>query len=109
MINKNYLYIIIFFIFILLVLWFFRQQIIDASNEGLLEGNYHENGGIKWIIRANRSRIEVEGKEVILDVNSMEIKDRYYCEGTPIQIASELNVLGGSGEKFADGGKCIKI
>lgn len=106
--NKNYLYLTIF-ILVLIVLWLLRKKVIDASSGGFFEGNSHENGGIPGTIKADGKRIEVEGGEVILDVNSMQIRDKYYCLGTPRDIASELNQLGGSGVKFSENGKCYKI
>jgi len=106
--SKNYLYLTIG-ILVLVVLYLLRKKVIDASSGGFFEGNSHEKGGIPGVIRANGKRIEIEGGEVILDVNSMNINDRYYCMGTPRQIASELNELGGSGVSFAKNGKCYKI
>lgn len=106
--NKNYLYIIIG-ILVLIVLFLLVKKKIDASSGGFFEGKSHENGGIPGTIKANGKRIEVEGGEVILDVNSMNIKDRFLCSGTPREIASELNQLGGSGVKFAENGKCYKV
>lgn len=104
--DKRYLYLVVgVLVVVLIVLW---KKKIDATNGGFLEGNSHKNGGIKGRIKGNIGQILVEGGEVILDVNSMEIKDRYICEGTPIDIASALNELGGSGAKFGNG-KCVKI
>jgi len=99
----------IIILLILLVVCLRSKKVISASQGGYLEGKSHERGGIKGIIKANGRWIELEGKEGILDVNTMEIRERYRCEGTPIGIASALNVLGGSGTNFSDEGKCYQV
>lgn len=106
--KKLFFIIIIFLIIIILLIVIYNNRTIDGSKGGILEGNSHENGGIPGIIKADRSKILLEGKEAIIDVNTMEIKDRYICEGNPMDIASALNELGGSGAKFGNG-KCVKI
>ena len=106
--NKKYLYLIIG-ILVLVVLFLLVKKKIDASGGGFFEGKSHEQGGIPGVIKADGSKIEIEGGEVILDVNSMNITDKYACYGTPRDIASELNQLGGSGVKFSENGKCYKI
>lgn len=106
--RNTYLYLIIF-VLAVVVLYLLRKKLVDGSGGGFFEGNSHEEGGIPGVIKANGKKFEFEGGEAILDTNSMAITDRYFCYGMPRQIASELNVLGGSGVSFASGGKCYKI
>jgi len=106
--NKNYLYLIIFSL-CLLVIFLLSNKTIDVSNGGVLEGKSHENGGIRGVIKATNKKIVVEGNEVIENKRSMGIVDKYLCQGNPKQIASALNRLNRYGVNFEDGGTCYKI
>ena len=107
MANKNYLYLTII-VLILVILWLLRKKTIDGRDGGFLRGNSHLDGGIKARIIKTGEIVELQGNEAIIDENTMQITDTYRCEGKPIDIASAINELGGSGAKFGNG-RCIKI
>ena len=105
--NKVFLLIIIGFIALIIIVKY--QKVIDGSKGGILEGNSHEKGGIKARVRETGEIIEVEDNEVLLNERNMELKDNYYCQGTPRGIASALNKIEGNGINFDNNGRCIKI
>lgn len=94
---------------IVLVIIVFREEIFaNAKWGGMVYGKSHEEGGQKAFVKDKGALIEVESGETILNKVSMKITDQYMCQGTPKQIASKLNELGG-GVLFEEGGNCIKI
>jgi len=82
---------------ILLIAWWKRKEIVSMS-KGIIVGPSHELGGVKR---------ELEGGEAVINKISMMMKDKFTCEGTPREIASAVNELGG-GVGFGSG-KCFKL
>ena len=80
---------------------------------GKLKGPSHSNGGMP-IINPNTGQkvAEIEGEEGIINKNSMQDNNIYSVTGTPSQIASKINAIGGGVdwnggatlERFMNGG-----
>jgi len=64
----------------------------DASDGGYFHGPSHDNGGIKGIVKETGQPIEVE---VILNKRTIAMDKEVTVSGTPCEIASELNQMGG--------------
>ena len=79
---------------------------IDGTKGGILEGASHKKGGIKGRLRSTGETVEMQGKESIINSNSMQMKNIVECEGTPAGVASAVNELGG-GVEFDRNGRCI--
>lgn len=78
----------------------------DGKQGGMLDGKTHKEGGMPALITNDGSRpVELETKEAIINATSMEMDEKVKCEGTPKEIASAINELGG-GVKFAAGASC---
>ncbi len=78
---------------------------VPASG-GEFGGNPHSQGGTPFIFQGQA--FEAEAKEVaIINKKSSQSTDRYTFSGTPKQIASAINQIGG-GVNFAPGAKMIK-
>jgi hypothetical protein len=71
----------------------------DATDGGVFHGPSHDNGGIKGVVKETGQPIEVEGGEGILNKRTMALDEEVTLSGTPCEIASELNQMGG-GVKF---------
>lgn len=71
----------------------------DATDGGVFHGPSHDNGGIKGVVKETGQPIEVEGGEGILNKRTMALNEEVTLSGTPCEIASELNQMGG-GVKF---------
>lgn len=67
----------------------------DASDGGYFDGPSHDNGGIKGVVKETGQPIEVEGGEVILNKRTIAMDKEVTVSGTPCEIASELNQMGG--------------
>lgn len=74
---------------------------------GKLYGPTHSNGGMPVYNPVTGEKVaEMEGKEAIINADSMSDNNSYTVSGTPSQIASKINALGG-GVDWA-GGATIK-
>lgn len=80
---------------------------------GRLSGPSHSNGGMPVINPVTGEKVaEMEGKEGIINANSMADNKTYTITGKPSQIASKINAMGGGVDwfggatlnKFATGG-----
>lgn len=67
----------------------------DGIQGGLLEGDTHAQGGIKAIVTDTKQPVELETGEAIINANSMADPTSYVVEGTPSEIASAINEVGG--------------
>lgn len=105
--DKYFLIIIIGLVALIIIIA--NKKTIDGSKGGILEGNSHEQGGIKARVKETGEIISVEDNEVILNERNMELKENYSCTGTPRGIASALNIINGNGVAFDRNGRCIKI
>lgn len=77
-------------------------KIAQFQDGGILEGPSHANGGIPVRLR-NGGMVEAEGGEGMINKRAMSSGVKLSVSGTPRQIASRINQVGG-GKKFQDGG-----
>lgn len=74
---------------------------------GKLNGPSHSNGGMPVFDPISGQKVaEMEGGEAIINQNTMNDKNVYNVSGTPSQIASKLNSIGGGIDW--DGGATMK-
>lgn len=95
-------------IIVLLIIIFRKEIFANAKWGGIVYGRPHEQGGVKAYIKDRGEIIELEEKEVILNKTSMQMTEKFMCQGTPKEIASQLNELGG-GVPFENNGICRRI
>lgn len=103
--NKWFWVAVVVLLIVIAILAVARNIKIDGSKGGILEGPSHAQGGIKTEVKESGGKLEVQGGEVILMKEAMDLMTKIKCEGTPIGIASAINNLTG-GESFSDSGKC---
>lgn len=98
---------IIILILIIVALILYKKN-VDGSKGGLIIGPSHDEGGIKTEIKGVGGKLEVEGNEYILTKGINKLTSgSYICSGTPVGIASAINVISG-GVSFAENGKCYQ-
>lgn len=66
---------------------------------GISKGPSHKDGGIPFTVKGSSGKFELEGGEGVLSKKTMAIDKEVTVSGTPCEIASELNQMGG-GVKF---------
>lgn len=76
---------------------------------GVVVGKSHEEGGEKFLLRGSNRVVELEHKEGVLSVPTMESDKKFKCSGTPQQIASQLNVRHGGNTLGDTSGSCIEV
>lgn len=81
------------------------QQFADG---GLIDGPSHAQGGVKGVVRSTGQHIEAEGGEAFLNKRAMASNKVVKAEGTPREIASALNTIGG-GIRFAKKPRVFEI
>lgn len=87
--------------------WYEPKNAAESKQPGgEITDEPHTNGGCD--MKHGEKTYNLEGNEVIINKTSMQITDIYAVKGTPKQIASAINELGG-GTKFDDGGEIEKI
>lgn len=68
---------------------------------GRLDGPSHSNGGMPVYNPITGEKVaEMEGKEGIINATSMSDSNKYTVSGTPSQIASKINSIGGGVDWF---------
>lgn len=68
---------------------------------GRLDGPSHSNGGMPVYNPVTGKQVaEMEGKEGIINATSMSDSNKYTVSGTPSQIASKINSIGGGVDWF---------
>jgi hypothetical protein len=72
---------------------------LSYGTGGIVRGKRHVDGGEKFLIKNSDTIIELEDMEGVINRNSMLSKEKYALFGTPCEIASQLNQIGG-GVKF---------
>jgi hypothetical protein len=85
---------------------------ITYAEGGIIEGRLHsecgdDGCGRKFQVGENGQIIEAERDEAVIVAEAFDDNETHTIEGTPSEIASALNVLGG-GKNFDDGAKIIQ-
>lgn len=83
-------------------------NITTSNTDGLLEGPTHEQGGVPAVVGDIKQPVELEGGEAIINANSIADPQPYVVEGTPSEIASAINEVGG-GVTFDPGASIEKL
>ncbi len=77
------------------------SQKFTGEKGGWIKGKPHSQGGEKFY--SENTTVELEGDEAIINKKSLSDGNVYTVSGTPRQIASGINQLGGNGVEFAPG------
>jgi hypothetical protein len=85
---------------------------LEYREGGIIEGRLHsecgdDGCGRKFRVGENGHVIEAERDEAVIVAKTFEDDDEYTLKGTPSEIASALNVMGG-GKNFDKGAEIIK-
>jgi len=72
------------------------KKLFDGA---LLRGPSHAEGGIPVHVSGSQAPVEMEGDEGVVNKRSMRMKKKIKVEGTPCEVVSKVNEMGG-GVKF---------